>query len=111
MAAWRRLGHSDTGHPHEAASSFMPCEPTLLRSPSSAPVGSPSRAASSLNPNPHLSSGTTLAGTLVVRGQHSGDYPPGGSDPTIKLATLPPLPWKAEARSPSGRVLTSLVVQ
>jgi len=84
---------------------------TPLPTPSTAPVGSPSPATSSLNPNLHLSNGTTLTVTLVVKGQHIGDYPPGGSDPTIKLATLPPLPWKAEARSPSGRVLTSLVVQ
>ncbi len=49
--------------------------------------------------------------TLIVNGQSVGDFPPDGPPPTIDVASLPPIPWNVQARSPSGRVLTSLQVQ
>jgi hypothetical protein len=69
-------------------------------------------AAQPSSPDPKLgiSNGTTLTVTLVVNGQHVGDFPPGGPDPTIDVTALPALPWTVEARSPSGRVLTSMQV-
>ena len=69
-------------------------------------------ATPSFAPNPSLdvSNGTTLTVTLLVNGDAVGEFPPGGPDPTIDVAALPPLPWKVEARSPSGRVLTSMDV-
>jgi hypothetical protein len=71
------------------------------------PSGAPSLAP---NPSLYVSNGTTLTVTLVVNGQKVGDFPPGGPDPTIDVALLPPLPWNVAARSPSGRVLTSMQV-
>jgi len=63
-------------------------------------------------PLPYLgvSNGTTLFVTLVVNGQVVSVFPPGGPEPTINVAALPPLPWNVEARSPSGRVLTTMQV-
>ena len=55
-----------------------------------------------------ISNGTTLAVTLFVNGERVASYPPGGPPPTIDPASLPPLPWIVEARSPSGRVLTTM---
>lgn len=66
---------------------------------------------SSPGPKLGVSNGTTLTVTLVVNGQHVGDFPPGGPAPTIDVAALPSLPWNVEARSPSGRVLTSMQVR
>ena len=51
--------------------------------------------------------GTTITVSLFVNGQHVADYGPGQSTPTFAATTLPSLPWTAEARSPSGRVLIS----
>ena len=52
---------------------------------------------------------TTVAVTLVVNGSVIEVIPPGGYEDPIK-GDLPPLPWNAETRSPSGRVLSTLVV-
>ena len=52
---------------------------------------------------------TTIAVTLVVNGSVIETVPPGGYEDPIK-GDLPPLPWNAETRSPSGRVLSTLVV-
>jgi hypothetical protein len=57
-----------------------------------------------------VANGTTLNVSLFVNGRHVGDYPPGGPDASIDPASLPSLPWTVEARSPSGRVLTSMTV-
>jgi len=67
-------------------------------------------ATSAPRPNLTVSNGTTLTVTLVVNGQRVGDFPPSGAGPKIDVASLPPLPWTVEARSPSGRLLTSMVV-
>ncbi len=60
-------------------------------------------------PDLHVANGTALPITLVINGtvfDHvaelgSADYP---------AADLPALPWRIEARSPSGRLLTSVDV-
>jgi hypothetical protein len=56
-----------------------------------------------------ISNGTTLAVTLVVNGSPVGVFAL-GTDGAIPSSALPPLPWLVEARSPSGRVLTSMTV-
>jgi len=58
-----------------------------------------------------ISNGTTLAVSLFVDGERVAYYPPGGPPPIIDPGSLPPLPWIVEARSPSGRVLTSMQVK
>lgn len=73
-------------------------------------LGAPS-ADPSARPNLGVSNGTTLTVTLVVNGRPVGDFPGGGPQPSIDVDALPPLPWSVEARSPSGRVLTSMVVK
>lgn len=52
---------------------------------------------------------TTIAVTLVVNGSIIETVPPGGYEDPIK-GDLPQLPWNVETRSPSGRVLSTLVV-
>jgi hypothetical protein len=69
-------------------------------------------AAGQAAPSPGLSisNGTTLTVTLVVNGTPVGTFAPGtGRDP-IPASDLPALPWHVEARSPSGRLLTSMIV-
>jgi hypothetical protein len=46
---------------------------------------------------------------LYVNGSKIGDVAP-GSSPTFQAANLPPLPWAAELRLPTGRTLLSLPV-
>jgi hypothetical protein len=58
-----------------------------------------------------ISNGTALTVTLVVNGQNVGEVLPGGAAPSIDPGDLPALPWSVEARSPSGRVLTSMAVE
>jgi hypothetical protein len=60
-----------------------------------------------------VTNGTTLTVSLYVNGQRVGDFPPVGEDPRrpIDAALLPPLPWRVEARSPTGRLLTSMDVR
>ncbi len=52
---------------------------------------------------------TTITVTLVVNGSVIETVPPGGYEDPIK-GNLPPLPWNVKTLSPSGRVLSSLVV-
>jgi hypothetical protein len=58
-----------------------------------------------------ISNGTALTVTLVVNGQIVGEVLRGGPAPTIDPADLPALPWSVEARSRSGRVLTSMTIE
>lgn len=58
-----------------------------------------------------VANGTTLAVTLFVNGVRFAEFQPHGPEPTIDIAALPVLPWTVEARSPSGRVLTSMRVE
>lgn len=62
---------------------------------------------------PHLgiSNGTTLDVTLWVNGHLVAQDPAGGPAPEIDSSRLPPLPWVVEARSPTGRVLTTMRVE
>jgi hypothetical protein len=57
-----------------------------------------------------ISNGTTIAVTLVVNGSAIETVPPGGYEDPIK-SDLPALPWNVETHSPSGRVLSTLVVR
>ena len=54
--------------------------------------------------------GTTLAVTVQINGQSVGTSVPGQAMDPIPFSKLTPLPWTVEARSPSGRVLTSMLV-
>lgn len=65
----------------------------------------------SARPKLGVSNGTTLTVSLFVNGGRVGDFPPGGPWPSFDVNALPPLPWTVEARSPSGRVLTSMAVK
>ena len=58
-----------------------------------------------------IENGTTLAVTLVVNGQAVGVDVPGVGLPPIDFGKLPSFPWTVEARSPTGRVLTSMTVR
>ncbi len=60
-------------------------------------------------PNLGISNETTLTVTLAVNGAVIATFAPGTASSAIS-APLPELPWIVEARSPSGRVLTSLTV-
>jgi hypothetical protein len=55
-----------------------------------------------------VENGTTLEVTIVVNGQSVAVVPARSGLPGI--AGLPTLPWEVEARTPSGRVLTSMLV-
>ncbi|MEW5990298.1 MAG: hypothetical protein AB1736_02995 [Chloroflexota bacterium] len=61
-------------------------------------------------PSLGIANGTTLTVTLVVNGQPIGESRP-GEEPSIDVSSLPELPWVVEARSPNGRVLTSMRVE
>ena len=58
-----------------------------------------------------VSNGTALVVTLTVNGQTVGTVAPGDPSHSVDLRTLPALPWTVEARSPSGRLLTSMTVE
>jgi len=57
-----------------------------------------------------VSNQTTLAVTLAVNGRVVRSVQP-RTDETISVRDLPAQPWVVEARTPSGRVLTSLTVR
>lgn len=79
--------------------------PALTPTPSTSTVGQSGGTAVLA-----ISNGTTLPVTLFLNGRALGTATPGVGMPPIDFATLPPLPWTVEARSPSGRVLTSMTV-
>jgi hypothetical protein len=58
-----------------------------------------------------VSNGTELTVTLSVNGRPVATFVPGEPQPTIDANPLPDLPWTVEARSTSGRVLTSMRVE
>ena len=58
---------------------------------------------------------STLTVSLVVNGSLIASLAPGTclgctDDSTVPASLLPPLPWQAEVRSPTGRVLVSVTV-
>ena len=88
----------------------------LAAAPSAGTTASPSSGlgqevvpsqAMSLN----VSNGTTLTVTLVVNRTVVATAVPGMAVDPIPASALPALPWVVEARSPSGRVLTSMTVK
>lgn len=58
-----------------------------------------------------VSNGTTLTVTLLVNGTVIRSFPPGTGSNGIPANELPALPWIVQARSPSGRILTSMTVK
>jgi hypothetical protein len=64
------------------------------------------------SPRPALgvANGTPLTVVVFVNDHQIAAFPPGGPNPTINVATLPSLPWTVDARSQSGRLLTSMHV-
>ena len=57
-----------------------------------------------------ISNGTKLTVTLIVNGQAVGVFPPGQGAGPLTTA-LPPLPWTVDARSATGRLLTTMQVE
>ena len=57
-----------------------------------------------------VSNGTDLVVIISVNGQVIGQFQPGGGQ-EIGEDALPPLPWTVEARTVSGRLLTSMHVE
>ena len=57
-----------------------------------------------------ISNGTSLTVTLFVNGASVGSAAPGAGMEPIDFENLPAMPWSVEARSESGRVLTSMTV-
>lgn len=78
-------------------------------------AGSPSTAASAPSPSGtqqpplSISNGTSIPVTLLVNGSVVETVAPGDRQDPI-AAPLPARPWTIEARSPSGRVLSTLTV-
>jgi len=66
---------------------------------------------STRNPSLHMSNATPLTVSVVVNGHVLGAFPPGGQDQVVSTLTLGPPPWTVQARSASGRVLTSFAVR
>ena len=54
--------------------------------------------------------GTPFPVTLVIDGRPIADFDGSGPRQSFDVEALPTLPWDVEARSPSGRVLSSLHV-
>jgi hypothetical protein len=72
---------------------------------------SPSVAPVAGRPVLGIANGTNLTVKLFVNGESVGESRPGVGLPPIDFNNLPALPWTVEARSPSGRVLTSMRVE
>jgi hypothetical protein len=69
-------------------------------------------AASSTTPvDLGIANGTTLTVSLFVNGRLVGNAIPGAPGPSIEPNSLPALPWTVEVRSPTGRVLVSMIVE
>ena len=73
------------------------------------PAGTNVVPASSMTLN--VSNGSTLAVALAVNGTVVDKIGPHETRSDIPASKLPDLPWSVEVRSPSGRVLASLVVR
>ncbi|MGH2465800.1 MAG: hypothetical protein ACRDGI_10100 [Candidatus Limnocylindrales bacterium] len=62
-----------------------------------------------------INNGSTLTVSLVVNGSVIASVDPAtclgcSEDDAVPASLLPPLPWQAEVRSPTGRVLVALTV-
>jgi hypothetical protein len=58
-----------------------------------------------------ISNGTSLDVTVLVNNVKVAVAVAGGPSPTLRATDLPALPWDVEARTASGRVLTSMHVE
>ena len=65
---------------------------------------------SALKPHLGIANGTTLIVLVFVNGAKVAESQPGSPSPEIPGAGLPSLPWTVEARTASGRLLTSMEV-
>ena len=74
----------------------------------STPAAVPTLAAS--RPVLGARNGSALSVAVSVNGTVVGTVERGGVMPPLDFANLPAFPWTVEARSPSGRVLTSMKV-
>lgn len=61
-------------------------------------------------PGLSVNNSTTKALVLVVNGSNVKDLQP-GTQVEVPASGLPPLPWKADVRLPTGRILVSLIVR
>jgi len=82
----------------------MACQPTGGPSPSAVGEALDQRLLG-------IENGTPLEVSVFVNGKQVGTAGAAGGMPPILFAYLPPFPWTVEARSPSGRVLTSMEVE
>jgi len=73
--------------------------------------GATQSSAAMVRPKLGISNGTTLTVTIVVNGRTVATAEPEGDRPEVDPLTLPDLPWSVEARTPSGRLLTSMTVK
>jgi hypothetical protein len=71
----------------------------------------PTLAPADERPRLGVANGTTLDVTLWVNGVPVARFPAGGPTPEIDMSLMRPLPWLVEARSPTGRLLTSMRVE
>jgi hypothetical protein len=74
-------------------------------------IATPSPAAAPtppLLPTISVANGTTVPVAITINGVQVGTVPPGKTEDPIS-ATLPARPWTVEARSPSGRLLATLL--
>lgn len=82
-------------------------EPTLMQQPPGGGLQVVPADAMSLG----VSNGTPLTVSLAVNGAVVRTFAPGTVAEAVPATSLPALPWVVEARSPSGRVLTSMTVK
>ena len=68
-------------------------------------------SAAAVRPKLGISNGTTLTVTIVINGRTVATAEPEGDGREVDPLTLPNLPWSVEARTPSGRLLTSMTVK
>lgn len=61
-------------------------------------------------PTLSISNGTTLVVVLTVNGQEINEFRPHVDGAVYHERPLPQLPWTVEARTETGRLLTSMVV-
>ena len=73
--------------------------------------GTAPESPAAVHPKLGISNGTTLTVTIVINGRTVATREPDAGGPDVDPLTLPDLPWSVEARSPSGRVLTSMTVK
>ena len=92
----------------DSTASSSPAEPPDASSLASAIASMHPVAADELTIG--VANGTSLPVTIEVNGTAVRTVAPGASEEAIPASALPALPWRIEARSPSGRVLASYTV-